>query len=221
KLILKLAVILNLTWLYSSCIGTDVIEELNQPEQLQITSAIMSIQVGDSVLFMADYFNQMGERDEVMVDWSSTDNAIISIDANGLARAHQEGEVLIFAMVNALKDSVMISAGAETIAENARMATFQGKNNYTVEGDAFLEESESSLTLRFDSNFRASNGPGLHVYLSNSAESVAGGVDLGSLKSNTGAQTYTVPDDINLNTYNFIIIYCQPFNVPFGAGELN
>ena len=76
------------------------------------------------------------------------------------------------------------------------------------------------LTLFFESNFEASNGPGLHVYLSNQAEGVAGGIDLGELKSNEGAQQYALPDDININTYDYVIIYCKPFSVVFGNGEL-
>ena len=59
------------------------------------------------------------------------------------------------------------------------------------------------------------------MYLATSATSVTGGAMLGPLEMTTGAQLYTVPEGVNLATYDFVIVYCQPFGVPFGFGEFD
>lgn len=45
-------------------------------------------------------------------------------------------------------------------------------------------------------------------------------VDLGSLRSFTGAQSYAVPPGIGINTYDWVVIHCVPFNVTFGYARL-
>jgi len=217
----KISLALLLTQFISSCIGTDVIEEVIVPEELSISSEISSIKVGESVTFTADYFNNVGELEEVDINWSSSDEAIISIDNDGIATANTEGTVFIYAAAQNLKDSLEVEAGSETTSLNARMASFQGSSSYNVSGDAVLDEIDGFLKLKFEDNFSASSGPGLHVYLSNYSSGVNGGVDLGELKANSGEQEYNIPTNVNLNTYDFIIIYCQPFEVTFGYGELD
>lgn len=84
---------------------------------------------------------------------------------------------------------------------------------------------DESHVLRFE-NFRVTNGPELHVILSkNSPDSIFGDVgdyvDLGALTGNVGNQNYTIPDDVNLEEYQTVIIYCVPFNVVFSTAPLS
>lgn len=85
--------------------------------------------------------------------------------------------------------------------------------------------TDDSRVLRFE-NFQVTNGPQLHVILSpNSPETifddVGDYVDLGSLSGNVGNQNYTIPDDINLEDYQSVVIYCVPFNVVFSTANLS
>jgi hypothetical protein len=44
---------------------------------------------------------------------------------------------------------------------------------------------------------------------------------LAPLKSYTGAQSYPIPDDLNLADFKSAAIWCRRFNATFGAARLN
>tara|TARA_R110001599_G_scaffold145336_2_gene327760 strand:- start:18970 stop:19662 length:693 start_codon:yes stop_codon:yes gene_type:complete len=213
--------ILPTVWL-SGCIGTDIVEDIIVPETISINNAIDSLRIGETYTFSADYFNELGEPSQATVEWLSSDPSVISIESTGAAEALSEGNVYIKALRGENVDSVKVNAGNTTsVLANKREGTFVGRNNYSVSGDFSLMEMSGNLTLVFADNFRASNGPGLYVYLSNQPTNISGGIELGKLKKNTGAQTYSISENIQLNTYNYVIIYCKPFGVPFGTGSYN
>lgn len=86
--------------------------------------------------------------------------------------------------------------------------------------------ADESRVLRLE-NFRVTNGPQLHVILSkNSPDSLFGdigddAIDLGALTGNVGNQNYTIPDDVNLEEYQTVVIYCVPFSVVFSTAPLS
>ncbi|GAA4080331.1 DM13 domain-containing protein [Streptomyces shaanxiensis] len=75
-----------------------------------------------------------------------------------------------------------------------------------------------------------SNGPDLRVWLTDAPvkEGKAGWhvfddgeyVSLGKLKGNKGSQNYALPDDIDPARYTSVSIWCDRFDVSFGAAEL-
>ncbi|MGW0334454.1 DM13 domain-containing protein [Streptomyces sp. NPDC003011] len=75
-----------------------------------------------------------------------------------------------------------------------------------------------------------SNGPDLRVWLTDAPvqEGEAGWhvfddgeyVSLGKLKGNKGSQNYTLPDGIDPARYTSVSIWCDRFDVSFGAAEL-
>ncbi|MGW3649451.1 DM13 domain-containing protein [Streptomyces sp. NPDC000878] len=79
-------------------------------------------------------------------------------------------------------------------------------------------------------NLDTSNGPDLRVWLTDAPvkEGVAGWrvfddgeyVSLGRLKGNKGSQNYAVPEDVDLSRYSSVSIWCDRFDVSFGAAEL-
>lgn len=210
-----------LSALLVSCIGTDYVEEVQVPEEVNIVTSVDSLKVGESFQLVADYFNNLGEKVEVPIEWSSTDSNIISVSNQGIAEALAQGDVHVIASFGEAADSVMINAGnVTTLNENERTGTFMGRSDYSVEGRFILKELDDRLELVFEDNFRASNGPGLFVYLSNQITNVTGGLELGSLKSNSGNQVYTIDKSLaQLESYQYVLIYCKPFRVTFGYGE--
>tara|TARA_R110000796_G_scaffold118864_1_gene232760 strand:+ start:130038 stop:130706 length:669 start_codon:yes stop_codon:yes gene_type:complete len=213
--------ILSMAWL-SSCIGTDIVEDIAVPETISISNAIDSLKVGESYTFSADYFNGLGEPVQAMIAWSSSDPSIISIEQTGSAQAIAAGNVYIKAVKGNNADSVKVNAGNTTsVLANKRQGTFMGRNNYSVSGNFSLQEVNGDLTLIFDDNFRSSNGPGLYVYLSNQPTNITGGEEVGKLMKNSGAQSYSIAANVQLTTYNYVLIYCKPFGVPFGTGSYN
>ena len=84
--------------------------------------------------------------------------------------------------------------------------------------------ADGSLVLRFE-NFEVLNGPDLHVYLAPQNPvldtvgiELEGAIDLGQLKGNIGDQNYELPADFDPAEFPSIVIWCQPFRVPFKEG---
>ncbi|UIX35622.1 DM13 domain-containing protein [Streptomyces sp. GQFP] len=88
---------------------------------------------------------------------------------------------------------------------------------------------DGSHVVRLE-NFDTSNGPDLRVWLTDAPvkEGMAGWrvfddgeyVSLGRLKGNKGSQNYAVPEDVDLSRYSSVSIWCDRFDVSFGAAEL-
>ncbi len=94
---------------------------------------------------------------------------------------------------------------------------------------AVLRLADGSRVLRF-TDLDTSNGPDLKVVLSD-AKVLPGragwhvfddGVHrkIGNLKGNKGSQNYTIPADVDLGDFRSVSIWCDRFNVSFGASEL-
>ncbi|WP_371575979.1 DM13 domain-containing protein [Streptomyces sp. NBC_01314] len=89
--------------------------------------------------------------------------------------------------------------------------------------------ADGSHVVRLE-NLDTSNGPDLRVWLTDAQvkEGTAGWrvfddgeyVNLGKLKGNKGSQNYTVPPDVDPSRYTSVSIWCDRFDVSFGAAEL-
>lgn len=99
-------------------------------------------------------------------------------------------------------------------------------SRYTVEGTATIYQLEDgSRVLRLE-DFSSTNGPDLYVYLT-SADSADSDealnsdfVDLGLLSGNIGNQNYEIGDDVDLDHYDTVVIWCRRFTVGFGSADL-
>lgn len=98
--------------------------------------------------------------------------------------------------------------------------------SHPAEGTAeVLGDGTGQRFLRFE-DFATDNGPDLNVYLSTAAPDGPAGefdddfIDLGDLKGNIGPQNYEIPEDVDLDRYTTVVIWCVRFGVAFGAAEL-
>jgi hypothetical protein len=89
---------------------------------------------------------------------------------------------------------------------------------HNAQGNAKIIRVSDIEYLRLE-DFRATNGPDLHVYLATDKQATDF-VDLGSLKANNGNQNYQIPEGTDLAKYDMVLIWCQPFSVLFGSAEL-
>ncbi|WP_431780439.1 DM13 domain-containing protein [Streptomyces chumphonensis] len=116
-------------------------------------------------------------------------------------------------------------AGPMTLAEG-RFITHEHATEGTVK---IVDLGDGERVLRLE-GLDTSNGPDLKVWITD-AEVLPGeegwGVfddgaylDLGKLKGNKGNQNYTLPADADLDAYSSVSIWCDRFNVSFGAAEL-
>ncbi|MBZ6139551.1 DM13 domain-containing protein [Streptomyces olivaceus] len=88
-----------------------------------------------------------------------------------------------------------------------------------------LTDGKANLRL---TDLRTSDGPALHVWLSDQPVEQDGGgnlddgdhLDLGDLKGNEGNQNYAIPAGTDLDRFSTVTIWCERFSVSFGAAEL-
>ena len=88
----------------------------------------------------------------------------------------------------------------------------------TVEGVAKILSDSLNYQLLLN-NFNTSNGPDLHVYLSQEVQPIHF-IDLGKLKSVSGNQVYEIPGKPDFTLYKYALIHCQLYNHLFGSSEL-
>ena len=105
---------------------------------------------------------------------------------------------------------------------------------HTTQGTASITTKNGKSFLALDKSFKTSNlGPDLVVILHRS-ENVIGStkppsyslkkgdyVILGRLQKFSGAQSYAIPNNINLADYKSAVIWCRKFNATFGAAKLS
>jgi hypothetical protein len=101
-----------------------------------------------------------------------------------------------------------------------------------AEGDVALYQlPDNTRILRFE-NFRSAKGPALHVILTRAAkprdptepdkpnEVGTDYIDLGELKGNVGSQNFNVPPEVDLATYQGVVIYSVRLNSVFSSAAL-
>ncbi|MEU8631887.1 DM13 domain-containing protein [Amycolatopsis sp. NPDC048633] len=93
-----------------------------------------------------------------------------------------------------------------------------------------LRATDGSLVLRLE-NLTTSSGPDVHVWLTDAPVKPGQDgwglfddgryLDLGKLKGNKGNQNYPLPAGTDLAGYTSLSIWCDRFDVSFGAAELS
>ena len=92
--------------------------------------------------------------------------------------------------------------------------------NHLGKGKATIIQTQiEEYTLHLE-NFEVTNGPGLHVILAEdnnpyNLATLGDYLDLGELQSTSGDQIYTLPDNVNLEKYGSVVIFCVPFEAIF------
>lgn len=99
-----------------------------------------------------------------------------------------------------------------------REASFESANGYTTQGSARILSSGGRYTLELGSDFRSSQSPALDVRLCNDTNCRGASLELGALRSFSGAQSYDLPNDGG--AYSLVVIYCRAVQLAFGFGNL-
>jgi hypothetical protein len=198
----------------------NVVADVNQVARVEITPLNVARAIGGTQQFTATAYNLNNEVvTGRLVTWHSSDASVVEINANGFATALRAGSAAIVAMIDGIESPV----ATFTVSSNSRTGIFVMRPNsgHDVRGMATLtQQSNGSLVLTFGSNFASAGGPDVRVYLSQTNSVGANSLNLGRLKSYTGAQSYTVPSGVQLNTYDWVVIHCVPFNITFGYARL-
>ncbi|MDJ0618651.1 MAG: DM13 domain-containing protein [Calothrix sp. MO_192.B10] len=120
---------------------------------------------------------------------------------------------------------------------NHSTADVKGTNKSVVAHGSFVKQEKSTRGmakivsingkryLEFDRSFRTGSGPDVKVILhrqSNVPLNIRERdyVTLAPIKSFKGTQRYAIPENINLNQFKSVGIWCQQFNATFGYAPL-
>lgn len=99
-----------------------------------------------------------------------------------------------------------------------RTASIRGANGHAASGTARILREDGRHVLELGSDFRIDGGVN-EVYLARRDDGVSGSDrNLGDLRSLSGRQRYSLADDGG--DYRYVIIWCRPFQIPIGRGEL-
>jgi hypothetical protein len=127
------------------------------------------------------------------------------------------------ASANAPTTSVPTTTTAQVVRVDVQGQFISREHDTSGHASILTDGSQRFLRL---TDFSTSNGPDVHVYLT--AGVTANGpqsafdddfVELGGLKGNVGDQNYEVPADADAR-YRTVVIWCDRFNVVFGAADL-
>jgi cytoskeletal protein RodZ len=117
------------------------------------------------------------------------------------------------------------ATGPQTLA-SGELISHEHATSGTVK---LVRLADGSHVVRLE-NLDTSNGPDLRVWLTDAPvkKGEAGWhvfddgkyVSLGKLKGNKGSQNYALPGDVDPASYRSLSIWCDRFDVSFGAAEL-
>lgn len=107
-----------------------------------------------------------------------------------------------------------------TTISNSSVLKFEGvfspTSGITVAGGPKVYQNGNQYQLKLD-GFSISDGPDLKVYLSKS-DTPTEFVNLGNL---VPTAIYSIPQQVNLNEYKYVLIHCQQYNHLFAIALLN
>lgn len=123
-----------------------------------------------------------------------------------------------------------VTATGAAVTEVVAQGNLVSQEHPTSGTVQLLRLPDDSMVVRIE-NLDTSDGPDLKVWLTDApvspglddAEVFDDGrwVDLGSLKGNRGSANYPVPPDTDIDGLDSVSIWCDRFNVSFGAAELS
>ncbi len=127
---------------------------------------------------------------------------------------------LVVAQSSTTSQENLIAQYSTSTLHTANFVTRRKSTSGTVK----VVERGGKKFLEFE-NFQTSRGPELLVVLhkdQNPASRISEGnyITLSFLKSFRGTQTYQIPDNVNLEDFKSVAIWCREFNVTFGYATL-
>lgn len=201
-----------------------VVQNDNSVAKVVISTATSVLGIGATFQLAAKAYNTNNQEiPGQQLSWSSSNPLVLSVNPNGLVTGQSAGSAYVTAFaagVNSLPLSIQVLPASGL----SRSGTFSGNMGYSVSGTATLQQTGNGLQLILGSNFQASSGPQLGVFLAKTASgalNAQNSLKLANLIQNSGMQTYNVPAGVDLNDYDYIVIYCIPFTVRFGTAQLN
>ncbi len=125
-----------------------------------------------------------------------------------------------------IDDTVNEAAPVGVAVETAVMSGEFISRDHDTTGHAMIADAADGTRFLRIEDLDTDNGPDLKVYLTTVAPEADEDtfdddfVDLGRLKGNVGDQNYEIAADIDITRYQSVVIWCDRFDVAFGAAPL-
>ena len=156
---------------------------------------------------------------EAPADYSSSYKA--QSEATGEAEAEPEAK-------GEAEASAEPEAKGEAEASNRAISSgVWTKKNFKAKGAWTLAVVDGVTTISLDDDFSTRNAPDLKIFLSplsakevKNKTAVPGSLLISPLKSNKGAQSYTIPAGTDLSQYKSVIIHCEAYTKLWSASDL-
>lgn len=123
---------------------------------------------------------------------------------------------------NSSDNQEMVAQAKEMMRSGSFVTTEQ---DHPTTGKATLITEGGKSYLEFDRAFTTANGPDVQVILYRGNQvpvkiAKKDYISLAPLKGFSGSQRYEIPDNVNLDDYEAVAIWCRQFNVTFGYAKL-
>jgi hypothetical protein len=205
-----------------SCVGVDVQDIVLVPQRLEITDFPTQLKVGDTYQLQVVRFDSVGEPHIVHATWESSDINLATVQ-DDIITGVAEGAVTLTATYEDLSDEVSVEITMEETQTNQteRMGSLMGSGGYDISGSfrIYYDSDTDKTYLEFIDAVIDGDAPGPYYYLSNATNSVTGGVQLGHADS--GDTIYELGSDVTVNTYDVVVVWCDPFSVTLGYGQFD
>ena len=99
---------------------------------------------------------------------------------------------------------------ASQLQEEIRTTQVVGTSGHAASGAVRIVVADGETYLRYE-NFKTINGPDLYVYLAKDLDAKEY-VSLGVLRATEGNINYKVPEDVDITSYRYALVWCKQFS---------
>ncbi len=118
-------------------------------------------------------------------------------------------------------------AVAEPVEDRIIASGTWTKKSFKSKGTWTIAVEDGVTMVKLDADFSTRKAPDLKIFLTpksvsevNRKNALEGSVLIASLSSNKGAQSYVVPEGVDLSDFQSIIIHCEAFTKLWSAAAL-
>lgn len=207
--------------LLTACVGEDIAPVSLIDSRIQITEFPEQLMVGESFDLKAEYFDSLGAPVVRSFNWTSSNVELATVDSFGKLTAIDTGNVTVRASAGTVSDSVSIKISKDEtiVVVTMRSGTLMGRSGYKISGNFRVFRDGEKVKLEVTNAQIDNAAPGPFYYLSNQQNSINGALSFG--KASNGNATFELPSGSTVSTYNYLLVWCDPFNVLLGYGQFS
>ncbi len=105
-------------------------------------------------------------------------------------------------------------------AETVRSGSFSGLSDHSTQGTASVVKTADGYAIVLGDDFVFDGAPDPKVALGKNGEYDPSTL-LAPLQSDSGMQTFVIPDSIDVADFNEVYIWCEKYSVGLGVAPLN